>query len=275
MTLREITDRLYAAGVPDADFDGLILASRFTGKSGARLMADRDADLISPDLERAVARRERREPLQYIVGEWEFMGLPFEVSPACLIPRQDTELLCQTAAELLPRGGRMLDMCTGSGCVAVATAVARPDVMVSAADKYRDALDVAKRNCAKNGVADRVGLFVHDVTEPFPAERGPFDVIAANPPYIPADDLAKLEPELSFEPRHALTDEGDGLSLIRALFINCLPGLAPGGTIIVEHGADQGEAVRRIALEAGLVPRTLRDLEGRERVTAAGQDPKK
>ena len=269
MTLRELTDRLRAAGVPDADFDGLILASRFTGRSRASLMADRDADLVSPELEAAAVRRERREPLQYIIGEWEFMGLPFEVGPACLIPRQDTELLCRTAIERLPIDGRMLDMCTGSGCVAAAVAVIRPDARICAADKYRDALDVAKLNCKKNGVTDRVDLFIHDVTEPIPADKGLFDVIASNPPYIPAEELEKLEPELSFEPRYALTDGGDGLSLIRALFINCLPGLAPGGTIIVEHGADQGEAVRRIALEAGLAPRTLRDLEGRERVTAA------
>ena len=271
MTLREITDRLRAAGVPDAGFDGLILASFFTGRSRASLMADRDADLISPELQRAVARRERREPLQYIVGEWEFMGLPFEVGPACLIPRQDTELLCRVAIDLLPAGGRMLDMCTGSGCVAVAAAVLRPDARVSAADKYRDALDAAKLNCEKNGVADRVELFVHDVTEPLPADVGLFDMIASNPPYIPADEFKKLEPELSFEPRFALTDGGDGLSLIKAVFENCSPALTENGSIAVEHGADQGEAVRRIALEAGLVPRTLRDLGGRERVTAAAK----
>jgi release factor glutamine methyltransferase len=271
MTLREITDRLRAAGVPDADFDGLILASLFTGRSRASLMADRDADLLSPELRRAVERRERREPLQYIVGEWEFMGLPFEVGPACLIPRQDTELLCRVAIDLLPAGGRMLDMCTGSGCVAVAAAVLRPDARVSAADKYRDALDAAKLNCEKNGVADRVELFVHDVTKPLPTDVGLFDVIASNPPYIPADELEKLEPELSFEPRFALTDGGDGLSLIKAVFENCSPALTENGSIAVEHGADQGEAVRRIALEAGLVPRTLRDLGGRERVTAAAK----
>ncbi len=269
MTLREITDRLRSAGVPDADFDGLTLASRFTGKSRASIMADRDAELLSPELDAAVTRRERREPLQYIVGEWEFMGLPFLVGPSCLIPRQDTELLCRTAIELLPEGGRMLDMCTGSGCVAVSAAVLRPDAVVCAADKYRDTLDTAKLNCEKNGVGHRVDLFIHDVTEPFPADKGLFDVIASNPPYIPADELETLEPELSFEPRHALTDEGDGLSLIRALFSNCASALAPGGVILVEHGSDQGEAVRRIAREAGFSPGTLRDLEGRERVTAA------
>ena len=269
MTLREITDRLRAAGVPDAEFDGLILASRFTGRSRASLMADRDADLTSEELENAIARRERREPLQYVLGEWEFMGLPFVVGPACLIPRPDTELLCRTATDLLPAGGRLLDMCTGSGCVAVAAAVLRPDAIVCAADKYADALDSARLNCEKNGVSNRVELFLHDVNDPLPAEKGLFDVIASNPPYVPAEELASLAPELSFEPRHALTDGGDGLSLIKAVFENCSLALAENGSIAVEHGADQGEAARRMAREAGLVPRTLTDLEGRERVTVA------
>ena len=264
MTLREITDRLYAAGVPDADFDGLILASRFTGKSVARLMADRDADLISPDLERAVARRERREPLQYIVGEWEFMGLPFEVSPACLIPRQDTETLVEEALKLVHPGMKIMDMCTGSGCVLISILKNAHGVEGFGYDISKQAINVAKENAKLNDVAadfERSDLF-DDVME----EQ--FDMLVSNPPYIRSEEIATLMPEVTdFEPHEALDGKEDGLYFYRKLIAGCPEFVKPGGYVLFEIGYDQGEDVSSMMKDAGFLEvAVVKDLAHHDRV---------
>ncbi|MBQ7475498.1 MAG: peptide chain release factor N(5)-glutamine methyltransferase [Clostridia bacterium] len=268
LTLDGITKRLERAGVPDPRFDALCLAEAFTGLPRAAILADRSRELCGGGLEAAVARREKREPLQYILGEWEFMGLPFYVSPSCLIPRPDTELLCETAIRALPEGGRLLDMCTGSGCVAVAAASRRPDVTAVGADISGDAISTAVKNAERNGVADRVSFVIHDVRTPWET-AGVFDAAAANPPYVTAEEMKSLEPELAFEPELALTDGGDGLSLIRAFVSLAVRAVKKSGTVAVEHGSLQGEKVRMIFRERGLDPVTLDDIGGNPRVTAA------
>ena len=265
MTLTELTRELHGAGIEDAAFEARLICSRFTGISEAKLLSDADAELPeNEELSLAVARRLSHEPLQYILGEWEFMGLPFDVSDKCLIPRADTELLCETAIKYLPRGGRLLDLCTGSGCIAVSVAHYRPDAVVTALEKYRGALTVAEKNAMRNAVT--VDFIEADVNDPT-AVTGAFDVIVSNPPYVTADEMKTLRPELAFEPREALTDGGDGLSFYRSIMGIYPAHLAPGGTLAFEHGAGQGEAVRQIVRDAGFVPETLFDLGGHERVT--------
>lgn len=277
MSLNEIINMLSEAGIADASSEACILASHFTGKSTALLLCDRSSPLQAASdaleaLADAVRRRITREPLQYIIGRWDFMGLPFEVSPDCLIPRSDTELLCETAIKSLPKNGRFLDLCTGSGCIAAAVAHYRPDARVSALEKYPQTIKMAKKNCeAILGGRNNVRFIEADVTSHlsafgnFGGER--FDFIAANPPYVSYSEMKELEPELSSEPRHALTDEEDGLSFIREI-INIYPVfLEDGGFLAVEHGSAQGEAVRRLFSEAGHMSKTLRDLNGHERVT--------
>ncbi|MBR3424046.1 MAG: peptide chain release factor N(5)-glutamine methyltransferase [Clostridia bacterium] len=268
MTLEEITARLEAAGIASPLFDALCLAERFTKKNRAALLADRHAPLDADGLEEAVRRRERREPLQYIVGEWDFYGLPFLVDSSCLIPRPDTELLVEAVIERLPEGASLLDMCTGSGCVAIAAAKYRPDVTAVGADISDDAIAAARKNAGLNGVADRVAFTVHDLREPWNAEEK-FDAVVANPPYVTAREMEKVAPELRFEPRIALTDEGDGLSLIRAFVQFAKNTVKKGGLIAVEHGAKQGDEVKKIFESFGLSPATLPDIEGRPRVTLA------
>ena len=271
MTLSEIVRTLREAGIEDAPWEARLLASHFTGWSPARLMTAGNEELtaLSPELENAVRRRANREPLQYIVGEWPFMGLSFAVSPACLIPRPDTETLCEAALELLPPHARIADLCTGSGCIGISLAHHRPDCTVMAVDVDPEAAGCARENALRLGVADRFSVRLGDVTESVFAPQELFDCIVANPPYIALNEMETLEPELSYEPRHALTDEGDGLSVIRGVLENAARSLAPDGVLLMEFGASQGKAVLELAAQFGFTGEILRDLGGNDRVLRA------
>jgi len=271
MTLSEIVRTLRDAGIEDAPWEARLLAAHFTGWSPARLMAagNEDLDAFSPELENAVRRRVKREPLQYIVGEWPFMGLSFAVSPDCLIPRPDTETLCEAALELLPPHARIADLCTGSGCIGISLAHHRPDCTVVAVDVDPDAAGCARENALRLGVADRFSVRLGDVTEAVFAPQETFDCIVANPPYIALDEMETLAPELAFEPRRALTDEGDGLSVIRGVLRTAAETLADGGSLFMEFGASQGGAVLALARELGFSGRILRDAGGHDRVLDA------
>ena len=273
MNLVDIISALTEAGIENSIYEAVLIASHFTGKAEALLLSDRNVTLECPDesaLKRAVERRISREPLQYILGEWDFMGLTFHVSEDCLIPRADTELLCEKAIKELPQGGSFLDLCTGSGCIAVSVARYRKDVTVTALEKYEETIRIAEEN-DRLITGGRIRFVTADVTdaaaakEHFPGEK--FDFIASNPPYVTREEILTLEPELSREPRHALTDEGDGLHFIRAIVDIYPKFLRDGGILAIEHGCAQGEAVREIMRCAGFSPQTLRDLSGMERVT--------
>jgi release factor glutamine methyltransferase len=179
-----------------------------------------------------------------------------------LVPRPETELLVDLAlAELAGRrAARVLDLGTGSGCVAVSLALARPDCAVTAGEYSPAALHVARENCARLGA--RVALRAGDWYE---AAEGRYELIVSNPPYVAADDAHLAA--LAAEPRAALTDEGDGLGALRRIIAGAPAHLAPGGRLLVEHGWDQGRAVRSLLEHAGLEEvRSFEDLEGRERV---------
>lgn len=276
MILNEIVKTLEKAGIENALREALMIASHITGKSESIILSDRTSPLTEDNeteakLVEAVSRRASREPLQYIIGKWEFMGLPFTVTPDCLIPRSDTELLCETAVSRLPQNGKFLDLCTGSGCIAVAVAHHRPDVDVTALEKYHHTLDIAMKNAKEIVGDDRIKFIEADVTSHLSAVGyfcgRKFDFIAANPPYVSLSEMECLEPELSHEPRHALTDESDGLSIIRAIVSVYPMFLSPDGYLAIEHGATQGEAVRHIMISKGFRPETLCDLSGNERIT--------
>ncbi len=271
MTLNDITSALTAAGISkeDAAFEARLLASHFTGISPARLLTMRHEPLSCPALDEAVKRRCRREPLQYILGEWEFMGLSFAVSPDCLIPRADTETLVEAALPLMPKGARAADLCTGSGCIGISLAHFRPDITVTAVELFENTADAARKNSRRLHVDDRFTVIVGDVTKPvFPAGTT-FDVIVSNPPYIALHEMKALQPELSFEPRPALTDEGDGLSVIRGVLHTAAATLTKDGILLMEFGASQGQAVLSLAAEAGFTGSILPDAAGRDRVLLA------
>lgn len=211
-----------------------------------------------------VQRRLDGEPVAYIVGQREFFGLPFEVSPAVLIPRPDTELLVELTLERLPQGGAVLDMGTGSGAIAVSVAHSRPDAQVTALDLSEEALAVARRNAAANHA--RVSFLQSDWYSAVPTQR--FDVIASNPPYIASGDHHLAQGDLRFEPVGALTDHADGLSALRTIIAGAPAHLPPGGWLLMEHGYDQAAAVRDLlTLQGWQEVQSWTDLAGIERVS--------
>ena len=214
-------------------------------------------------------RRSRREPVSSIVGEREFWGLRFEVAPAVLTPRPETELLVEETLRLAAdwTGGarHIVDAGTGSGCVAIALATALPAVRITATDISAAALAVARRNAFRHRVRDRIGWVR---TTWLAGVSGALDVIVANPPYIRDDDMASLPPEVrEFEPRNALAGGPDGLDAVRKLLRAATERLAPGGHLVMELGAGQASAVRALAGGYGrlAVIRFRRDLQDIER----------
>jgi release factor glutamine methyltransferase len=218
-----------------------------------------------------IKRRLAGEPVAYLLGEQEFWSLPLAVDQRVLVPRRDTETLVEVAlraARALPASIRVLDLCTGSGAVAIALASELPAAQVTATDASADALAVARANVERHQLGDRVTLLEGDLFAPLPAGAG-FDIIVSNPPYVPRGDLAGLPPEVRAEPRLALDGGPDGLDVIRRLVAAAPAFLAAGGALAVEHGFDQGEPVRALFTRAGLVEvATARDLAGQERITA-------
>ena len=218
---------------------------------------------------RALEKRATRSPLQYIIGEWEFYGLRMKVNENCLIPRPDTELVADRAIKELkkmPKKAefRCVDLCTGSGCIAAAVMSQVKNASFTLVDISKSALDVAKENMELNGFLQRITLVEADVmSEIFHSEK--FDLVTANPPYIPSEVMQTLEPELEHEPRIALTDEGDGLSFYRAIIKLYKYALTEDGVIVLEHGYDQYEKVREIAEENGMSAEVILDYGKRQR----------
>jgi release factor glutamine methyltransferase len=257
------------ATLPLDPLENRILLCHATGLSRVQLITQGDRPLTPDEAQRLdalVARRLDGEPIAYIVGKREFFGLHFNVGPAVLIPRPDTELIVERALERLPQGhARLLDMGTGSGAIAVAVAHTRPDADVSALDVSPDALAVAQANAAANGARVR---FLHSSWFDALAAGETFDVIASNPPYIAAGDAHLAQGDLRFEPVGALTDHADGLSALRIIIEGSPRHLMAGGWLLLEHGYDQAAAVRTLLADGGFSDvRSWQDLAGIERVS--------
>jgi release factor glutamine methyltransferase len=247
--------------------DTRVLLCHALGLTRVQLITRADhllTDTEAARLEALLARRAAGEPVAYLTGEREFYGLPFQVTPAVLIPRPDTELLVELACERLPRDGRVLDMGTGSGAIAVAIAHARPDAQASALDASAAALEVARGNAARNSV--QVEFLQSDWYAALLLSQRRFDMIVSNPPYIVAGDRHLSEGDLRFEPVDALTDHADGLSALRTIVAGAPAFLAPGGWLLMEHGYDQAQAVRAL-LQGWDEVQSWRDLAGIERAS--------
>jgi len=254
-------------GLPLGPLENRILLCHALGITRVGLITQSERRLTEEEAVRLsglVGRRIGGEPIAYIVGQREFFGLPFRVTPAVLIPRPDTELIVELALERLPAQARMLDMGTGSGAIAVAVAHTRPDAQVTALDVSEDALAVARSNAEANGARVR---FVR--SDWFAALAGEsFELVVSNPPYIASGDEHLVQGDLRFEPVDALTDHEDGLSDLRTIVAGAAAHLAPGGWLLLEHGYDQAEAVRALLADAGyLEAQSWRDLAGIERVS--------
>ena len=250
--------------------DNRVLLCHALGLSRVSLITQSERELDAEQATRFAALVQRRlagEPIAYIVGQREFFGLPFEVNGAVLIPRPDTELLVELALDRLPPQGRLLDMGTGSGAIAVALAHTRRDAAVTALDVSPAALAVARRNAAANNAQVN---FLH--SDWYAALQGqpPFDIIVSNPPYIASGDRHLSEGDLRYEPTGALTDHADGLSALRIIVAGAAAHLKPQGWLLMEHGYDQAAAVRQLLTEQAYTEvQSWTDLAGIERVTGA------
>lgn len=236
------------------------------------------ADAVATRFE-ALARRRREdgEPIAYLLGHREFHGREFEVDAAVLIPRPETEELVDAALEIVESGARALDLGTGSGCIALTLASLRLDWTIVATDRSGDALAIARRNAQRlcpQALADgslefREGDWWEALA---PGER--FDLIVSNPPYVADGDPHLGQGDLRFEPRGALAGGADGLDAIRAICSGAGARLEPGGRLLVEHGFEQGAAVRALFADAGLADvHTLLDAAGLDRITAGTKSP--
>jgi release factor glutamine methyltransferase len=269
---------LKAHGSRTGRLDAELLLGQVLGCDRVRLVIDGQRPLAPGELGayRALHKRRRLgEPVAYLRGEREFYGRPFVVDRRVLVPRPETEGLVEVALARTRRLGlcaRVLDLCTGSGCVAVTLAKERPTTEVWASDVSADALDVARANALRLGA--RVGLRRADLYQGLDALRGELDLVTANPPYIPSDELATLPVDVrEFEPRSALDGGSDGLALLRRLVDGARLMLAPGGVLAVEVGAGQAAAVRRLFAQAGFgAIDTARDYGGHERIVSAERD---
>jgi release factor glutamine methyltransferase len=254
--------------LPLDPLENRILLCEATGLSRVQLITQAERALSADEAARLsalVARRLAGEPIAYILKRREFFGLDFHVTDAVLIPRPDTELIVELAlARLIPQG-RMLDMGTGSGAIAVACAHARPDARVTALDVSEAALAVARGNAEANRA--NVRFLRSDWFGALDADEQ-FELIASNPPYIAAGDIHLSQGDLRFEPAGALTDHADGLSALRAIVAGSPRHLVAGGWLLLEHGYDQAEQVRALLAAGGFTDvQSWRDLAGIERVS--------
>jgi release factor glutamine methyltransferase len=276
--LVELTESLAAAGIEAARSEAWLLLAAASGRSRTSLMAG-GLDGLTAGQERHLAdmvrRRLAREPMAYILGEREFWSLPFRVSPAVLIPRPETETVVEAALTQIPDRGlplRILDLGTGSGCLLLALLSELPYAEGLGVDLSEPALELARANAEHLGLAGRARF-----------ERrswgagldGVFDLIVSNPPYVGAADLASLEPEVrDFEPQTALIAGPDGLDAYRALIPDCVRLLAEGGSVALEIGQGQGDAVAELLAGVGLAVVERRpDLAGIERCLVARARP--
>jgi release factor glutamine methyltransferase len=268
--LRQATDHLAAKGIETPRLDAERLLAEALGLERIGLYMALDRPLTPPELDVAralVARRAKREPLQYVLGEWGFRRLTLTVDQRALIPRPETEVLVERALALIDRFDRprVLDVGTGSGAIALAIADEHPGAVVTGLDCSTDALTLAAENVVRTGLA--VGLAHHDLFTGLP--EGPWDLIVSNPPYVDAAELPTMQPEVrDWEPRGALSAEG----AVEAVVRGAAEVLAYPGALALEIGAGQAGATSALLHDLGFVGvRVTPDLRGLDRVVEGGR----
>lgn len=268
MTLRELSSKLADAGIESARADTLRLAEHASGIGDAVLMARFDDDVAGEpwydSLAGMIRRRVDREPLQYILGTWEFYGDEYTVTPDTLIPRPETELIVDYVISGIPARARIADLCCGSGCIGIAVC-RRTDAVCDSIDVSDAALAVARRNADTLSVRDRI-TFLHGDVLCGSALPGLYDVIVSNPPYVKTAELDSLEPELSFEPVLALDGGHDGMIFYRRIIENYKENLADGGSFVFEIGAALGDDITALSHEHGFCAELRPDLSGLPRM---------
>jgi len=267
--LRQVSELLAAADVPDADVDAWYLFEHVTGMNRAFYFLHMEEEMPPEKLEELMhlsASRAKRIPLQYITGTQEFMGYTFLVSPATLIPRQDTEVLVEEVSRVA-EGKRVLDLCTGTGCILLSLAKLCSLSRAVGTDISAGAVETARKNAMR--LEAEAEFFCGDLFSAVPKER--FDIIVSNPPYIPSAVIETLMPEVKeHEPVSALDGDTDGLRFYREICKNASKYLTSRGKIFFEIGCEQGADVSALLEENGFSEiRIIRDLAGLDRVVCA------
>ncbi len=250
---------LKAVGSDNAQLEALELLCFAADKSRDQLYRDMPlyaAAAVETRFRALLDRRLQGEPVAYLIGEWSFCGLPLDISPEVLIPREDTEVLVRQALarlESMPGQLRVLDLCAGSGCVGLAIAARQPNAQVLLADVSDGALRVSRQNIRRNGLESRVSTCHADALEKPPKALWDFDLIVSNPPYIPTADIGALDPSVRlYEPHLALDGGEDGLDFYRSITEKWLNSLRLDGWLLCEVGLGQSDAVEKLFARAGL-----------------------
>ena len=252
--------------IPKHELD--IIYSFFAGYTKADRLMGRDFppldEVTKGKIEEAIKRLKEGEPVQYVLGEWDFYKNRFIVGEGCLIPRQDTEILVERAIEILPKGGRFADLCTGSGCIAISILGDRKDASAVAADISEKALAYARKNSLSCGVDQRLEIKKLDVLSE--KIKGEYPLIVSNPPYIRSCDIDGLDDRVKKEPRIALDGGEDGLDFYRGILEVQAGALSEGGRFLFEIGYDQKEDIEKLAEEKGYTAQFIKDYQGNYRV---------
>ena len=261
---------LSIAGVPDVKTDAWLLFEYVAKIDRNYYYTYIDEEITEQTLaeyECALKKRAERIPVQYITGETEFMGLPFKVNSNVLIPRQDTETLVEEALKVIRPGMKVLDMCTGSGCIIISIMHFAKEIEGFASDISRHAINLAKENAKMNNVS-----VTFETGDLFDHIRGNYDVIVSKPPYIRTEEIPKLMPEVqNFEPVQALDGKEDGLYFYRRIVEEAKEYLNPNGFLLFEIGYDQGKEVPELMENAGYKNvKVIKDLAGNDRVVSGG-----
>lgn len=276
----DIRRELARAGIAAASLEAREILCRASDKTKEEFLRDLGLYMGEEPERQArelLRRRLAGEPAAYLIGEWEFYGLPLSISPGVLIPRTDTEVLAEAAIAFVrsrPPGARVLDLCAGSGCVGLAVAANAPECRVLLADLMDEAIRLGRENTRRNELTARVSTARADARGKPPAAFGEFDCIVCNPPYIPSGEIEGLDPSVSrYEPRTALDGGEDGLAFFHSVASLWKQALKQGGRLLFECGAGQAPRVYKIMQLSGFGDiETIRDGQGIERVVSGRRE---
>ncbi len=268
MTYRELVKRLRDIKVSEPEAEAMLLISGLFGATRQDTLLLADKSYPDKDLEAALCRRALGEPIQYIIGSVCFYGCTLKVSCDCLIPRSDTEVLCEHLIKELRHGAHVLELCTGSGCIPVAILKNRSDITCDSIELIDKNVALAKQNRDANGISpERLNIICADALDiDVIKNAGRYDAIISNPPYIRTDVIGSLSREVRFEPRAALDGGEDGMLFYNKFLTSYAPLLRPGGFFAFEIGFDQAQSISDLCSAQGFDLRIIKDYSGNDRV---------